>query len=398
MWLLILASAALCGVQSFTETVDVFFIRHVESQWNCYNDHSEKDNAKAAANGCPPSTDFRDAAISRDGALQLKEIFDTLGNEIVSHANPLKTALSRDTVKGDSNKVAFMTSNLRRAAATAIVARESLINAFNAQPESDPLNQINADLADADFIVTSTLQEQGNTDTESQFPTSLKSGPFDQTVWSNYLIADWPTPPASRPVQKAAADKMKTIITATSAVEHGVYVGSPPDAKMAWPSIKPKLAAFKNVLHDQAELGKEVFIVGGHSVWFMKWMREYGANAATDGNDFQHNKVKNGEMVHAKVNLSESVIKNNLDVLSVDSIFIPPSLRPKVREGNPDQAAGNSAATTQYANTLMAVAGLLCVLVLLNVWLLCAKFKWSDRFKKHKYAHAAMVAPSEDES
>jgi len=332
--------------------VNLFFMRHVESQWNCYkninikNDETITDKTKSWTDEECTSRQIsglrgygvrhRDASISKKGSEQLQTIYDTAGKELVDKAladdaNNLKKSLARLTrSKKEPKKAVFLTSNLRRAQITTLALRKSLLNA------AEPGSVISTQLDAAKFQIDATLQEHGGPDAFTMFGGGLLTPtepltPEERAEWKKYL-KDKEVSEGQWRYPTAGLDLFSTL---TESLPNYTY-----DAEKR----------FRFLISKMAKDHHEVFIMGGHSSWFRDILLIKRSSAAVKQEfpEYFKRKLHNGEM--ARVNLIIKYDPNNpenygrdwpkIEIQRIDTVWPPkPVLVPAL-------------AMSEYANML----------------------------------------------
>ena len=122
MWLLMILLTVCCHAQT-NKLIDLFYVRHVESQWNCYSNLKKKgaNDAALTAAGCSKRKThdalgrLPDAQISEAGSKQLQEIYSGIGHALGLYLKKDPNGKFAANAMNGGKTVQFMTSNLRRA-------------------------------------------------------------------------------------------------------------------------------------------------------------------------------------------------------------------------------------------------------------------------------------------
>jgi len=278
------------------------------------------------------------------GTQQVMAVYEQLGAAALSN-EAFTTALNAAV------GVTFISSNLKRAQITLIAAIKSLMK--KAPKDSEQYKK----LMEAHLIVTSLAQEhKGKTiggvpvlawsaDARTNFDDKWKKDLSDNVVeWLDYMHAGMKGKYAATPLARNLQEAVWEVVFGTGAstkelLSKANYIG---DKSKVGKDIKndDKVAkwdvaeSIEQLLADESQVKgkwhKQMFVLGGHSMWFMDFLKGHGyERKKSTETDYSTKKAKNGEMVHVQLTLTTEIgnkaVKHNLKVKgSVDRVYAPP--------------------------------------------------------------------------
>eukprot|EP01083_Nonionella_stella_P036111 98540_1 len=283
---------------SESQTLHMFYIRHVESLWN------EKRVLQ------------RDSTVAKTGNIQLAQIFIRLGDKLLLDS-PYSSYFV-DLLSTLTHPIQIDTSVLVRAQLTAITVWKSLINTAKSNKKLTPLYQKLRHFTQ--FNVMQDLQEaSAGIDAWSLFEAEM----IDKkhcVGWMKYLQRGY-----------GKIDLIWTKIFPKSKAfqlnlcRHGKYIKTA--SKSLWGHVGRSLFKKYDRIKDYGKwirnrMNKNIksIIVGGHSHWFMYFVDEFAVNQALkDRWGSKGKKIRNGQMVYVRITQHENtiVIEEIKDVFTI---------------------------------------------------------------------------------